>query len=102
MLNVTSKSVDLEELEAEQDPAFLKEQIDDPERKELDAEDTSVTTCRTTRKLLNAKEIEMYPHSCCLFLAVAVCCDMELQSFSRSLLEWPSVSGLAVKETQSH
>ena len=34
----------LEELEAEQDLAFLKEQIDDLERNELDAEDTSVTT----------------------------------------------------------
>ena len=33
--------------------------------------------------------------------AVAVCCDMELQSFSRSMLGWPSVSGLAVKETQA-
>ena len=34
----------LEELEAKQDLAFLKEQIDDLERNELDAEDTSVTT----------------------------------------------------------
>ena len=32
----------LEELEAEQDLAFLKEQIDDPERNDLHAEDTSV------------------------------------------------------------
>ena len=82
----------LEELEAEQDLAFLKEQIDDLERNELDAEDTSVTTCRTTRKLSHAREMEMYPDSCCMFRAVAVCCDMELQSFSRSLLGLPSVS----------
>ena len=68
----------LEELEAEQDLAFQKEQIDDLERNELDAEDTSVTTCGTTRKLLHAREIEVYPDSCCMFRAVAVCYDMEL------------------------
>ena len=73
----------LEELEATQDLAFLKEQIDNLERNELDAEDTSVTTCRTTRKLSHARKIEMYPESCCMFQAVTVCCDMELQSFSR-------------------
>ena len=54
-----------EELEAEQDLAFLKEQIDDLERNELDAENTSVTTCRTTRKLSHAREIEV-----CLIAAV--------------------------------
>ena len=73
----------LEELEAEQDPAFLKEQIDDLERNELDAEDTSVTTFGTTRTPLHAREIEVYPDSCCMFRAVAVCCDMELQSCLR-------------------
>ena len=57
----------LEELEAKQDLAFLKEQIDNLERNELDAEDTSVTTCGTTRKWLHAREIEMYPDSCCMF-----------------------------------
>ena len=57
----------LEELEAKQDLAFLKEQIDNLERNELDAEDTSVTTCGTTRKRLHAREIEMYPDSCCMF-----------------------------------
>ena len=67
----------LEELVAEQDLAFLKEQIDDLERNELDAEDTSVTTFGTTRMLSHALEIEVY-HSCCMFRAVAVCCDMEL------------------------
>ena len=36
-----------------------------------------------------------------MFRAVAVCCDIELQSCSRSLLGWPSVSSLAVKETQA-
>ena len=36
-----------------------------------------------------------------MFRAVAVCCDMELQSCLRSLLGWPSVSSLAVKETQA-
>ena len=46
----------LEELEVEQDLAFLKEQIDDPERNELDAEDTSVTTFGTTRTLSHAME----------------------------------------------
>ena len=49
MLTVTSKC--LEELETEQDLAFLKEQTDDLERNELDAEDTSVTTFGTTRTL---------------------------------------------------
>ena len=68
----------LEELEAEQDLAFQKEQIDDLKRNELDAEDTSVTTCETTRKLLHAREIEVYPDSCCMFRAVAVCYDMDL------------------------
>ena len=91
----------LEELEAEQDLAFLKEQIDDLKRNELDAEDTSVTTCGTTRKLSHARKIEVYPDSCCMFPTVAVCCDMELQSCSRSLLGWPSVSSFAVKETQA-
>ena len=89
----------LEELDAEQDLAFLKEQVDALERNELDAEDTSVTTCGTTRKLLHAREI--YPDGRCMFQAVAVCCDLELQSCSRSLLGWPSVSSLAVKETQA-
>ena len=56
----------LEELEAEQDLAFLKEQIDDLEKNELDAEDTSVTTFGTTRMLSHAMEIEVY-HSCCMF-----------------------------------
>ena len=56
-----------EELEAKQDLAFLKEQIDDLERNELDAEDTSVTACGTTRKLLHTREIEVYPDSCCIF-----------------------------------
>ena len=79
----------LEELEAEQDLAFLKEQIDDLERNELDAEDTSVTTFGTTRTLSHAREIEVYPpDSCCMFRAVAVCCGMELQSCLRSLLAW--------------
>ena len=89
----------LEELEAEQDlyVAFLKEQIDDLERNKLDAEDTSVTTFRTTRTLLHAREIEVYPNSCCMFRAVAVCCDMESQSCLRSLLGWPSVSSLAAQ-----
>ena len=92
----------LEELEAKQDLAFLKEQIDDLERNELDAEDTSVTTFGTTRTLSHAREIEVYPDSCCMFRAVAVCCDMELQSCLRSvLLAWSSVSSLAVKETQA-
>ena len=91
----------LEELEAEQELAFLKEQIDYLKRNELDAEDTSVTTCRTTRNLLHAREIEMYPDSCCMFGVVAVCCDMELQSVSRSMLRWQSLSGLPVKETQA-
>ena len=90
----------LEELEAEQDLAFLKEQIEDLERNELDAEDTSVTTFGTTRTLSHAMEIEVY-HSCCMFRAVTVCCDMELQSCLRSFLGWPSVSSLAVKETQA-
>ena len=90
MLTVASKS----------DLAFLKEQIDDLERNELDAEDTSVTTFGTTGTLSHAMEIEVY-HSCCMFRAVAVCCDMELQSCLRSLLGWPSVSSLAVKETQA-
>ena len=36
-----------------------------------------------------------------MFRAVAVSCDTELQSCSRSLLGWPSVSSLAVKETQA-
>ena len=76
----------LEELEAKHDLAFLKEQIEDLEKNELDAEDTSVTTCGTIRKLSHAKEIEVYPDSCCVFRAVAVCCDMELQLCSRSLL----------------
>ena len=70
----------LEELEAEQDLAVLKEQMDDLERNELDAEDTSVTTFGTTRTLSHAREIEVYPDSCCMFRAVAVRCDMELQS----------------------
>ena len=91
----------LQELEAEQDLAFLKEQIDDLERNELDAEDTSVTTCRTSRKLSHAREIEVYPNSCCMFRAVAVCCHIELQSCSRPLLGWLSVSSSAVKETQA-
>ena len=91
----------LKELEAKQDLAFLKEQIDDLERNELDAEDTSVTACGTTRKLSHARGIEVYPDSCCIFQAFAVCCDMELQSCSRSLSGWPSVSSLAVKETQA-
>ena len=56
----------LEELEAEQDLAFLKEQIDDLEKNELDVEDTSVTTLGTTRMLSHAMEIEVY-HSCCMF-----------------------------------
>ena len=68
----------LEELEAEQDLAFQKEQIDDLERNELDAEDTSVTKCGTTKKLLHAREIEVYSDSCCMFRSVAVCYDMEL------------------------
>ena len=54
----------LEELEAEQDLAFLKEQIDDLERNKLDAEDTSVTTCGTTKKLSHAREIKVYPDGC--------------------------------------
>ena len=82
----------LQELEAEQDLAFLKEQIDDLERNELDAEDTSVTTCRTSRKLSHAREIEVYSNSCCVFRAVAVCCHIELQACSRPLLGWLSVS----------
>ena len=57
----------LEELQAEQDLAFLKEQIDDLERNELDAEDISVTTCGTTRKLSHARENKVYPDSCCMF-----------------------------------
>ena len=57
----------LKELEAEQDLAFQKEQIHDLERNELNAEDTSVTTCGTTRKLLHGREIEVYPDSCCMF-----------------------------------
>ena len=64
----------LEELEAEQNLAFLKEQIDD-----LDAEDTSVTTFGTIRTLSHAREIKMYPDSCCVFQAIAICRDMELQ-----------------------
>ena len=92
----------LEELQAEQDLAFLKEQIDDLERNELDAEDTSVTTCRvTTRKLSHNREIEVYPDICCIFRAVVVCCDMELQFCSRSLSGWPSVSSLVVKWTRT-
>ena len=91
----------LEELESEQDLAFLKEQIDDLKRNELDAEDTSVTTFGTTGTLSHARETEVYPDSCCMFRAVAVCCDTELQSCLRSLLGWPSVSSLAVKETQA-
>ena len=57
----------LEELEAKQDLAFLKEQIDDLERNELDAEGTSVTTFGTTRTLSHARETEVYPDSCCMF-----------------------------------
>ena len=57
----------LEELEAEQDLAFLKEQTDDIERNELDTEDTSVTTYGTTRMLLHAREIQVYSDSCCMF-----------------------------------
>ena len=53
--------------EAKQNLAFLKEQIDDLERNELDAEDTSVTACVTTRKLSHAREIEVYHDSCCIF-----------------------------------
>ena len=63
----------LEELEAKQDLGFLKEQIDNL-----------------------AREIEAYPDSCCMFRAVAVCCDTELQSCTR-FLGWPSVSSLVVK-----
>ena len=48
-----------------------------------------------------AREIDVYPDGRCMFQAVAVCCDMELQSCSRSLLGWPSVSSLAVKETEA-
>ena len=69
----------LEELEAEQNLAFLKEQIDDLERNDLDAEDTSVTTFGTTRTLSHAREIGVYPDSCCMFQAIAICRDMELQ-----------------------
>ena len=57
----------LEELETKQDLAFLIVQIDDLERNELDAEDTSVMACGTTRKLSHAREIEVYPDSCCIF-----------------------------------
>ena len=57
----------LEELEAKQDLAFLKEQIDNLERNELDAESTSVTTFGTTRTLSHARETEVYPDSCCMF-----------------------------------
>ena len=63
----------LEELEAEQDLAFLKEQTDDLERNELDAEDPSVTTFETTRMLSHAREIEVYPDSCCMFSS---CCSL--------------------------
>ena len=85
MLAVTSKSVFcdieecLEELESEQDLAFLEEQTDDLERNDLDAGDTSVTTFGTTRILSHAREIEVYPDSCCMFQAIAICHDMELQ-----------------------
>ena len=69
----------LEELESEQDLAFLEEQTDDLERNDLDAGDTSVTTFGTTRTLSHAREIEVYPDSCCILQAIAICRDMELQ-----------------------
>ena len=41
-------------------------------------------------------------HSCCMFRAVAVCCDMECIKFGCERdSRWPSVSSLAVKETQA-
>ena len=90
----------LEELEAKQDLAFLKEQIDDLERSKLDVEDPS-TTFGTTRILSHAREIEVYPDSCCMFRAVAVCCDIELQSCFRSLLGWQSIK-FGCKRDSSH
>ena len=67
MLTVTSKSVLKSWRPDKTDLAFLKEQIDDLERNELDAEDTSVTTFGITRTLSHAREIKVYPDSCCMF-----------------------------------